>query len=103
MLEKPLSACFWHEFPSIMQRTPENYQARRPSPIAQECGDWNGECHIEGGCADGRQALYYMATLSCVKHSEKVKEFYNWLLQKGKKKVALIEVDRKLLVTSIRC
>jgi len=90
----------------LLARVPELGEANRQeiaklvglAPIAQESGTWKGERHIEGGRADVRQALY-MATLSCIQHNERIKEFYQRLLEKGKaKKVALIAAARKLLV-----
>jgi transposase len=68
------------------------------APTAQESGAWKGELHIEGGRADVRQALY-MATLSCIQHNERIKNFFHRLLEKVKeRKVALIAAARKHLV-----
>lgn len=91
---------------TLLARVPELGEANRQeiaklvgvAPIAQESGTWKGERHIKGGRADVRQALY-MATLSCIQHNERIKNFYHRLLDKGKeKKVALIAAARKLLV-----
>jgi len=90
----------------LLARLPELGEANREeiaklvgvAPIAQESGTWKGERHIEGGRADVRRALY-MATLSCVQHNERIKAFYERLVERGKEaKVALIAAARKLLV-----
>lgn len=90
----------------LLGRVPELGEANRQeiaklvglAPIAWESGTWKEERHIKGGRADVRQAIY-MATLSCIQHNEKIKNFYHRLLDNGKeKKVALIAAARKLLV-----
>lgn len=90
----------------LLARLPELGEANREeiaklvgvAPIAQESGTWKGKRHIEGGRADVRRALY-MATLSCVQHNDRIRSFYERLVDRGKEaKVALIAAARKLLV-----
>lgn len=66
-------------------------------PFARQSGQWKGEAHIRGGRAEVRTVLY-MATLSAVRYNPTIKNFYQRLLAKGKKKkVALTACMHKLL------
>lgn len=68
------------------------------APLACESGKWKGERHIRGGRAEARSALY-MATLACLRHNDRIRSFYQRLVDRGKEaKVALLAAARKLLV-----
>lgn len=68
------------------------------APLACESGKWKGERHIRGGRAKARSALY-MATLACLRHNDRIRSFYQRLVDRGKEaKVALLAAARKLLV-----
>lgn len=66
-------------------------------PYVRQSGKWQGEAHIRGGRASIR-AVLYMATLSATRCNPPIKEFYQRLLARGKKKkVALTACMHKLL------
>jgi transposase len=68
------------------------------APFNQDSGQFKGQRHISGGRRTVRSALY-MATLSAVRHDRILKEFYQRLLNAGKKPlVAMTAVMRKLVV-----
>lgn len=68
------------------------------APFNNQSGSRDGVRSIYGGRSVVRSALY-MATLSAIRHSPKIKDFYKKLLAKGKKKkVAIVACMRKLLV-----
>lgn len=62
----------------------------------------NGKPRI---CRTGNKKLreaFYMPSLTAIRHNKPMREFYERLVEKGKpKKVALIAVMRKLLVTAV--
>ena len=67
------------------------------APKNHDSGKFRGKRYCQGGRAVVRSALY-MASLSAVRHDEKLREFYQRLVGAGKpKKVALIASARKLL------
>ena len=69
------------------------------APIACDSGQKEGKRSTFAGRAPVRKVLY-MAALTATKHNEPLKQFYQRLLIKGKpKKVALVAVMRKLLIT----
>jgi len=68
------------------------------APIPNDSGKRRGYRAIRGGRTAIRKALY-MAALVAAKHNPKLKEFYQRLINAGKKpKVALVAVMRKLLI-----
>lgn len=68
------------------------------APFARDSGVKSGYRSIGKGRADVRRMLF-MAALVASRYNPKLKEFYERLVQKGKKaKVALSAVSRKLLV-----
>ena len=68
------------------------------APRNNDSGKRRGVRMIIGGKAAVRKALY-LCSLSASKHNNKLKIFYNKLIEQGKKpKVALIAVARKLIV-----
>jgi transposase len=69
------------------------------APYTVESGQHIGRRRIRGGRPAARRLLY-MAALVASRHNPQLKSFYQRLLAKGKpKKVALIAVARKLVVT----
>jgi transposase len=69
------------------------------APWTRQSGKWKGKSVIGGGRASVRSALY-MAALVASRYNPVLKEVYQRLLAAGKaKKVALIAVARKLLIT----
>lgn len=69
------------------------------APIARDSGLKEGRRSTHAGRAMVRRVLY-MAALVATKYNAPLKRFYNRLLAKGKlKKVALVAVMRKLIVT----
>jgi transposase len=67
------------------------------APFQHQSGRFKGQQHIKGGRSEVRSALY-MAVLSAKKHSPQIRELYERLLSKGKKKkVALVACMHKLL------
>jgi transposase len=69
------------------------------APIACDSGQKQGKRSTFAGRSTVRKVLY-MAALTATKHNQPLKSFYQRLLAKGKpKKVALIAVMRKLLIT----
>ena len=69
------------------------------APMTRESGKWKGKSFISGGRKFARKALY-MAALVASKHDKRLSKFYNQLLERGKpKKVALVAIMRKLLIT----
>jgi transposase len=68
------------------------------APMNKDSGTMRGKMHISGGRIAVRCSLY-MATLSAIKHNEKIKEFYQKLRNKGKlPKVAITAAMRKLII-----
>ncbi len=68
------------------------------APLNRDSGNMRGKRIIWGGRSAIRSSLY-MAALVCVKHNEKIKEFYERLCASGKKKkVALVACMHKLLI-----
>jgi len=69
------------------------------APRNKESGQKKGYRKIEGGRLYIRNLLY-MSALSSIRYNKKLREFYQALLQKGKKaKVALTAVMRKIIIT----
>lgn len=67
------------------------------APFQHQSGRFKGQSKIRGGRSEVR-AMLYMAVLSAKKHNPRIKEFYERLLQRGKKKkVALVACMHKLL------
>jgi transposase len=68
------------------------------APITKQSGKWNGVASTNYGRATVRKILY-MAALVASKHNDKMREFYERLVAKGKlKKVALVAVMRRMIV-----
>lgn len=69
------------------------------APISNESGKKRGKARIQQGRGAVRKTLY-MAALVATRHNVVLKEFYERLKEAGKpKKVALVAVMRKMLVT----
>lgn len=69
------------------------------APVTQQSGKMKGRSHIRYGRGDLRKILYMAALVAC-KHNTKMSAFYEKLCLQGKpKKVAIIAVLRKMLVT----
>lgn len=69
------------------------------APLTKESGLKRGRGHIMYGRANVRKVLYMSALVAC-QHNQPMKEFYRRLTEKGKaKKVAIIAVLRKMIVT----
>lgn len=69
------------------------------APLVQQSGPWRGRVMTLGGRARVRCTLY-LAALSAVRRHGYYRDFYLGLLDRGKaKKLALIAVARKLLLT----
>ncbi|MDR0310466.1 MAG: transposase, partial [Acidobacteriota bacterium] len=69
------------------------------APFCDDSATKSGQRHIKGGRANVRAALY-MATFSAVRCNPTFKEFFNRLIDKGKKyKVALTAAMRKMITT----
>lgn len=69
------------------------------APLVKQSGRWRGRVMTLGGRARVRSSLY-LAALSAVRRHGCYREFYLRLLDRGKpKKLALIAVARKLLLT----
>lgn len=69
------------------------------APITKESGKKKGKSTTQYGRASVRKLLY-MGALVAVRHNPRFKAFYQQLLAKGKiKKVALIAVARKIIIT----
>jgi transposase len=70
------------------------------APINRDSGRSRGHRYIKGGRPQVRAALF-MPCLAIVKHNKPLRQFYNRLIKAGKpKKLALIAVMRKLVVTA---
>ena len=68
------------------------------APFTRESGRWKGRSFISGGRRWARRYLY-MAALVASRYNERLREFYERLIARGKaKKLALVAVMRKLLV-----
>ena len=68
------------------------------APIARDSGERSGPRHIAGGRAHLRRALY-MAAVAAARCNPPLTQFYQRLIEKGKKpKVALTAVMRKLVI-----
>ena len=68
------------------------------APLARDSGLFKGKRTIWGGRADVR-AVFYMATLTAVRHNPVIRPFYERLIAAGKpRKVALVACMHKLLV-----
>ena len=90
----------------LMAELPELGEANRQeiaklagvAPLNRDSGKHRGERTTWGGRASVRQALY-MATLSATRYNERIRSFYERLVERGKaKKKALVACMRKLLV-----
>lgn len=69
------------------------------APVANDSGAFRGVRRIKGGRARVRQALY-MAALAAVRTCPRFNDFYQRILERAKaKKIAIIAVARKLLIT----
>ena len=69
------------------------------APFTQQSGAWRGKSAIAGGRTAVRSALFVVA-MTATRFNQVFKEAYNALLARGKpKKVALIAIARRLLVT----
>jgi transposase len=69
------------------------------APFCDDSATKSGQRHIRGGRADVRSALY-MATFNAVRKNATFKEFFDRLIDKGKKyKVAMVAAMRKLITT----
>jgi transposase len=69
------------------------------APLTRESGLKRGRGRIMYGRANVRKVLYMAALVAC-QHNQAMKEFYRRLTEKGKaKKVAIIAVLRKMVVT----
>lgn len=67
------------------------------APYHHESGQYKGERHIQGGRKQVRCCLY-MATLSAIRFNQRIREFYERLVARGKaKKVAITACMHKLL------
>ncbi len=67
------------------------------APLVKQSGRWRGRAMTLGGRSHVRSALY-LASLSAARWNPYFRDFYQWLLGRGKaKKVALIAVAHKLL------
>jgi len=70
------------------------------APMDRQSGTYSGKAHIRGGRSSVRQALF-MPALVAMRYNPDLKAFYDRLTNAGKpKKVAVIAVMRKLLVTA---
>jgi transposase len=68
------------------------------APLNRDSGRFRGQRTTWGGRAPVRSALY-MAALSAIRFNERIKSFYERLIDRGKaKKVALVACMRKLLI-----
>lgn len=90
----------------LMAELPELGEANRQeiaklvgvAPLNRDSGKHRGERSTWGGRASVRKALY-MATLAATRCNQRIQEFYNRLVDRGKaKKKALVACMRKLLV-----
>lgn len=69
------------------------------APFNVESGKFKGQMKIYGGRKEVRAALY-MPTWSAIKHNPDIRDFYQKLIAKGKKKkVAVTACMHKLLIT----
>ena len=69
------------------------------APMTKESGKFRGKAMTQHGRNSVRRVLY-MAALVAAHHNDRFKAFYQKLLAKGKlKKVALVAVMRKMIVT----
>lgn len=69
------------------------------APHTRQSGQWKGQSFISGGRAEPRSCLF-IAAMVAMRHNPPLKAFYLRLTSAGKpKKLALIAVARKLLVT----
>lgn len=90
----------------LMAELPELGEANRQeiaklvgvAPLNRDSGKRRGERSTWGGRASVRKTLY-MATLAATRCNQKIREFYDRLVDRGKaKKTALVACMRKLLV-----
>ena len=90
----------------LMAELPELGRANRQeiaklvgvAPLNRDSGKRRGERSTWGGRASVRKALY-MAALSATRHNQRIRSFYDRLVERGKaKKKALVACMRKLLV-----
>jgi transposase len=69
------------------------------APHTRQSGQWKGQSFISGGRANPRSCLF-IAAMVAARHNPPLEAFYQRLIAAGKpKKLALIAVARKLLVT----
>jgi transposase len=67
------------------------------APFCDDSGKRAGERHIKGGRADVRAARY-MATFNAIQRNNRFKEFFEGLIERGKKyKVAIVAAMRKMI------
>jgi len=67
------------------------------APFCDDSGKRSGKRHIKGGRANVRSALY-MATFNAIRRNKTIKDFFDRLIESGKKyKVALVAAMRKLI------
>ncbi len=67
------------------------------APLNRDSGQYRGTRHVWGGRSQVRSVLY-MATLAACRHNSVIRQFYNRLIEKGKKrKVAIVACMHKLL------
>ena len=70
------------------------------APVSRQSGRWQGQERIRGGRSSVRRSLF-MPALSAIQHNRPTKERFNQLVAAGKpRKVALVAVMRKLIVTA---
>ena len=86
--------------PELGRRSPKSIAALAGlAPFDHESGKLRRKAKIRGGRARVRRALY-MAALSAIRANERLKAFYTALAARsGSKKLAIVAVARKLLVT----
>jgi transposase len=69
------------------------------APIVKDSGQYKGKAMTQNGRNNVRRTLY-MGALVAAQHNHPLKTFYQRLIEKGKpKKVALVAVMRKMIVT----
>lgn len=96
---KQTSACLLAHLPELGQLNRQKIAALvGVAPYPEDSGNHQGKRIIYGGRSRVRTALY-MAAVVASQHHAYLSTFYQRLLQKGKaKKVALVAVERKLLI-----
>ena len=70
------------------------------APITRQSGSWVGKAYIKGGRGFLRQALFMPALVAC-RYNPDLKRKYEQMIANGKpKKVAIIAIMRKIIVTA---